>query len=391
MKAGGAASCAALAAAIIVLGCQAFQPPRTRSPPTSAPKDADLDWVCRQHDLLTDLHGRITFEDVQRTLCYVGELTAVRLDFAALAGAARAEVQRRCDAGMTAVDPGVSRPPSTIRQLHDVLQGIARIQLQAPGCSEAAMIAGMVHLLGHEYRFRSVDDLPARKAREAPAPSLINKSIVYVKFGKDLHGGQGIVEQALRATRGDHDHAVTGLILDLRGTEGTLVDEITRFLDLFLYDGVLMEKRDRRDGQIDRTFATRHPVAEAAPLIVLVDDKTQSGAEAFAGALRARGRALLMGGRTSGEALVQTAIELPSGSLLVIPVYDLMEPGVGVITGRGVTPDIEVDPAGRPTAGGEGDEVIRLAAQVLFAARSPAHGDLLAAAHRILASRAAPR
>ena len=372
-----------------MLGCQAFQPPRTRSPRSSAPKDADLAWVCRQHDLLTDLHGRITFEDVQRALCYVGELTAVRLDFAALAGAARAEVQRQCDAGMTAADPGVSRPPSTIRQLHDVLQGIARIQLQAPGCSEAAMIAGMVRVLGHEYRFRSVDDVPTRDAREAPAPSLINKSIVYVKFGKDLHGGQGIVEQALRATRGDH--AVTGLILDLRGTDGTLFDEITRFLDLFLDDGVVMEMRDRRDGQIDRTFATRHPVAEAAPLIVLVDDKTQSGAEAFAGSLRARGRALLIGGRTSGRALVQTAIELPSGSLLVIPVYDLMEPGVGVITGRGVKPDIEVGPAGGRREGGEGDEVIRLAAQVLFAARSPAHADLLGAARRILMSRAAPR
>jgi hypothetical protein len=384
VKGCGAASCAAVAvaAAAVLSGCQAFQPR------TTLPSDPDLVWVCHQHDLLTDFRGRITFEDVQRTLCYVGGHTAVRWDFAALASAARAEVQRRCDAGMTAADSEVSRPPSTIRQLYDVLQGIARIQLQAPGCSETAMITGMVRVLGDEYVFQPVGESPSDGADEAPAPSLINKSIVYVKFAT-LAGGQEIVEAALGATRADH--AITGLILDLRGADGAPVDELLRFVDLFVDDGVVLEMRKRRTGEIERILATRRPAAEAAPLIVLVDGKTHSGAEAFAGALRASRRALLIGQRTSGRAITQTTIELPSGSLLVIPAGDLLEPGVGVISGRGVKPDIAFGPAGGPHEGGETDEVIRLAAQVVLAARSPIHADLLSAAQRILAARAAPR
>ena len=388
---GAGAACAAAVAAVVVSGCLAAEPPPTH--PTSV-KDPDVTWVCSQHDLLTDLRGRITFEDVQRTLCHIGELAGRPLDYAALAAAARAEVQGRCDARMTAADAGVSRPPSTIRQLYDVLRGIAGVQLQAPGCSEAAMIAGMVRALGDEYGFRPVGESRAAAdddgaGDQAPSPSLINNSIVYVKFARSLSGGQQIVEAALAATRADH--AVTGLILDLRGVDGASVAEMDSFLDFFVDDGVMIEMRSRRTGEISQDLATRRPAAEAAPLIVLVDEKTHSGAEAFAGGLRARGRALLMGRRTSGKASVHATFELPSRSQLVIPVSDLLEPGAGIISGRGVTPDIEVGPAREPEVVGGADEVVRLAAQVLFAARSPVHADLLGAAQRLVALRGAPK
>jgi len=394
---GAGAACAAAVAAVVASGCLASQPRSTQ--PTSR-TDPDVAWVCSQHDLLTDLRGRMTFEDVQRTLCHIGELAGRPLDVAALAAGARAEVQRRCDARMTAADAGVGRPPVTIRQLYEVLRGIAGVQLQAPGCSEAAMIAGMVRVLGDEYGFRRVGESPAAAdddgdegdddgMDQAPSPSLINRSIVYVKFAQSLAGGRQIVEAALAATRADH--AVTGLILDLRGADGASVAEMDSFLDLFVDDGVVMEMRSRRTGEISRVFATRRPVAEAAPLILLVDDKTHSGAEAFAGGLRARGRALLMGRRTAGHAIVHTTFELPSRSLLNIPVSDLLEPGGGAISGHGVTPDIEVGAARGPDLAGDADEVVRLAAQVLLAARSPVRADLLGAAQRILALRGAPR
>ncbi len=366
--------------AVVVAGCASLQPRPTQN-------DPDVAWVCAQHDLLTDFRGRITFEDVRRTLCYVGRYGR-GVDFANLESAARAAA-RPCDQVATSSDVLVSPRPSTLSELYDHLSRAAAAASWSPGCGEAAMIAGMVRVLGDEYAFHPVDESTPANAVEPPTASLINKTIVYARFPRFLTGGQAIVEKALASARSDH--AVTGLMLDIRGTDGEPVEALARFVDLFLDDGIVLEWGDRRTGEIVQRRATRRPPAETLPLIVLVDEKTQSGAEAFAGALRARGRALLMGRHTLGRALVQTELDLPSGSRLVVPVGDLIEPGVGVITGRGVAPDIDVGAARPAPEGGDPDDVIRFAAQVLSTTRSPARGDLLNAAQRLLAARAVPK
>jgi hypothetical protein len=370
----------AVLVSVVVAGCASLQPRPTEN-------DADVAWVCAQHDLLTDFRGRITFEDVRRTLCYVGKYGG-GVDFANLEGAARAAA-RPCEQVATSSDVLVSPRPLTMSELYDHLSRAAATASWSPGCGEAAMIAGMVRVLGEGYAFHSVDEPPRVNVVEPPTASLINKTIVYARFPRFLTGGQASVEKALASARSDH--AVTGLLLDLRGTDGEPVEALARFVDLFVDDGVVLEWGERRTGEIVQRRATRRPPAETLPLLVLVDEKTQSGAEAFAGVLRARGRALLMGRRTLGRALVQTELDLPSGSQLVIPVGDLIEPGAGVITGRGVTPDIDVGAAHPVPEVGDKDDVIRFATQVLSTTRSPARGDLLNAAQRLLAAQAAPK
>jgi C-terminal processing protease CtpA/Prc len=86
-----------------------------------------------------------------------------------------------------------------------------------------------------------------------------------------------------------------------------------------------------------------------------------------------------------GRGTVQSIIDLPSGSRLRIPTGDLIEPGVGVISGRGVEPDVALAPT--PAGGADADDVIRFGVQVLSATRSGQRADLIDAAHRMLAWR----
>jgi hypothetical protein len=365
-------------------GCASAPPP----PPAARAKTPDLVWVCAQHDLLTDLRGRITFQDVQRTLCEAGRREE-RLDFAALAASALAEA-RRCGGEQRAiVRASPDRPPSTIRELYDALAAASAGGPSSPGCTEAAMIDGLVRALGAGYTFNPLNERRSPDVGETPSSSLVNKTIVYVRFPALLAGGRGAVEAALRAARGEH--TITGLMLDLRGADGAPVDELARFVDLFLDDGVALQWRARSTGRVETIGATRRPPAETLPLIVLVDEKTRSGAEGVAGTLRARGRALLIGRRTAGQGFVRSVEDLPSGSRLAIPTGDLIEPGVGVISGRGVSPDVELGPLPVPPASADGDAPVRLGAQVLAATRSAAWADLLEAARRVAATRAAQR
>ena len=365
-----------------VIGCvvQPQPPPGGQRP---VPEDRDLTWVCARHDLVTDLRGQMTFEDVQRTLCYLGRYGG-HLDFGALEGAAIAAAQR-CDAGRASPSLSPIRSARTIRDLYEILKVAAEGAGEASECTNRAMLQGMVASLGDEYRFRPIGDPPSTALDGAPEPSLLNQTIVYVKFPGLLNGGRQIVEQALRTAR--DGHAVRGLMLDLRGSDGAPMEELAQFLDLFFDDGVVLAWQHRKPSQLEQRNATRLPPAETAPLIVIVDDKTHSGAEAFAAVLRARGRALLVGRRTSGNALVQTVVDLPSGSHLLMPVGDLLEPGVGVISGRGVTPDVDLGPVlAAPNPGGE-DQAILFGAQVFLATRSNDRAELLQAARQILSAR----
>jgi hypothetical protein len=368
------------AAALAILSVLAvFTMGGCASGPRSRPeaRDPDVAWVCARHDLVSDLRGRITFEDVQRTLCDVGRYSD-RIDFRALEAAALAE------AGRCGGTPAAATGPSSLRGLFEALERAAAGQPE--GCVASAMIAGMVRALGRDYTFHPVGASQPATAEDQPAqPATLNKTIVYVKLVPSLNGGDRLVEDALRAAR--RDQAITGLMLDLRGADGAALQELARFIDFFIDDGTALEWKARPTGQMSQISATRRPPAETLPLIVLIDEQTQSGAEAFAGVLRARGRALLIGRRTMGRGTVQSIIDLPSGSRLRIPTGDLIEPGVGLISGRGVEPDVALGPTPAGGADADADAVIRFGVQVLSATRSGQRADLIDAAHRMLAWR----
>ena len=104
-----------------------------------------------------------------------------------------------------------------------------------------------------------------------------------------------------------------GLVLDLRGNGGGIVEQALAISSLFLRDNqsiVTVRTRGAPD-EISRTRGDH--AAEGVPLVVLTDGGTASAAEIVAGALQDHDRALVLGTTTYGKGLVQSLYSLDGG------------------------------------------------------------------------------
>lgn len=155
---------------------------------------------------------------------------------------------------------------------------------------------------------------------------------------------------------------IRALIIDLRGNTGGLLQESIRVADEFIDGGVLVYERSNtgqrsHDGQAGG-------LGIDLPLIVLVNNRTASGAELVAGAIQDRQRGILIGQRTFGKGTVQQIFPLSDGSSLHVTSSEWFTPAQQPLEAVGLTPDVEMipDSSGRDVELGEA--VRRLQAQL---------------------------
>jgi carboxyl-terminal processing protease len=104
------------------------------------------------------------------------------------------------------------------------------------------------------------------------------------------------------------------IILDLRGNPGGVVTEAVALASQFLPEKTLVFSTRGRKKAVDEDFRTsRSGRFTDLPLIVLIDAGSASAAEAFAGSMQDHDRALILGRRSFGKALMQTGFVVPSG------------------------------------------------------------------------------
>jgi len=132
-----------------------------------------------------------------------------------------------------------------------------------------------------------------------------------------------------------------GLVLDLRGNPGGLIDAAVQVAKRFLSHGVIATTY----GQLrmfNHMYQARNPGALAVPLVVLIDNDTASAAEMVAGALKDHERATLVGLPTFGKGTVQRHWRLttltPLNAGLRITVARFYSPRGQPYSGIGVTP-----------------------------------------------------
>ena len=159
--------------------------------------------------------------------------------------------------------------------------------------------------------------------------------------------GTGRVVRAAVTGRSPSGRPTGGVLLDLRGNPGGLLDEAVQTASAFLAGGpvVTYEPRGR---PVQRRTVTE-PGDAATPLVVLVDAGTASAAEIVAGSLRDRDRAVIVGSRTYGKGSVQEPVELADGSVIELTVGRYRTPGGRNLDGVGIEPDVAVS-ADRPPA-----------------------------------------
>jgi len=159
-----------------------------------------------------------------------------------------------------------------------------------------------------------------------------------------------------------------GIILDLRGNPGGLLDVVVDVADEFLDGGIILYAADGEGDIIEDFPASSGGLATDLPLIVLVDGGSASGSEVLAGALRDHERATLIGTITYGKGSVNILHELSDGSALYVTTARWLTPDLHLIEGVGLTPDIEVEITAEDIASGQ-DPQLESAIEYLQAQR----------------------
>jgi carboxyl-terminal processing protease len=133
---------------------------------------------------------------------------------------------------------------------------------------------------------------------------------------------------------------LSGIVLDLRGNPGGLLDEGVKTAAVFL-DGGLVTTFERRGAQPLQLDAKKGGDT-GTPLAVLVDGGTASAAEVVTGALQDRNRAVVVGSQTFGKGSVQEPKQLADGSAIEFTVGSYLTPSGRSLDGVGVHPDVPV-------------------------------------------------
>ncbi|HEY1256190.1 MAG TPA: S41 family peptidase [Terracidiphilus sp.] len=117
-----------------------------------------------------------------------------------------------------------------------------------------------------------------------------------------------------------------GLILDLRGNPGGLLDQAVDVCDHLLSKGqTIVSQRGRAFP--DRNYAATHGNGgKSFPIVVVVNRGTASAAEIVSGALQDHDRALIVGETTFGKGLVQTVYNLSENTGLALTTYHYYTP-----------------------------------------------------------------
>jgi carboxyl-terminal processing protease len=142
------------------------------------------------------------------------------------------------------------------------------------------------------------------------------------------------------------------LVLDLRGNPGGLVRSAVEIADMFISSGTIVSTRGRSvNEEVDYQA---HQVGTCnEPLVVLIDARSASASEIFAGAIKDHNRGTIVGHCTYGKGSVQGIFPLASYNCgLRLTTARFYSPAGHQISGRGVTPDVDVQMIAKPLENG---------------------------------------
>jgi carboxyl-terminal processing protease len=149
------------------------------------------------------------------------------------------------------------------------------------------------------------------EVRSVSVVRMVDSQTGYVRLKEFGESGAEEVRKAVRQLR---SRKARQLILDLRGNPGGIVTEAVDLAAEFLPARTLVFTTRGRKKVLNEDYRTKGGGEFVElPLIILLDEGSASASEALAGSLQDHDRALIVGRRSFGKALMQTGFLVPSG------------------------------------------------------------------------------
>ena len=185
-----------------------------------------------------------------------------------------------------------------------------------------------------------------------PQAKLLAGNVGYVHLSQFARNCTRDVLQAINQQKAKAGGGLKGLILDLRGNPGGLLEEAIELSDLFLSEGVIVKTVGEGAQRIHEVKEASSDAKDLAglPLIVLVNNSSASASEIVAGALKNNGRALVVGRQTFGKGSVQSLFDFTEPgrpteeAALKLTIAQYLTPGDISIQEVGITPDVALLP-----------------------------------------------
>jgi len=158
------------------------------------------------------------------------------------------------------------------------------------------------------------EEIPVRNVSYA---GYVDNGIGYIRLERFSRTAGDDVRNAIRELK--EKGPLKGIILDLRGNPGGLLDMAVDVASKFLPESTLVvSTRGRRSDSERKYYSTETPLLPSVPLALLVDRGSASASEIVAGAIQDLDRGIIVGTRTFGKGLVQTITRLSDHSSLKI-------------------------------------------------------------------------
>ncbi len=169
--------------------------------------------------------------------------------------------------------------------------------------------------------------------------AMIEDGYGYIRISQFQERVAEDVRKAIKAMSKQRD--LKGVVLDLRGNPGGLVEEAVRLCDLFLDQGIIVTTRGRGEPEVER--ARRGGTLTDLGLTVIINGGSASASEIVAGALQDHGRAIIVGEPSYGKGSVQNIIRLENEGALRLTVAKYYTPsGRPIDHDSSITPDVLV-------------------------------------------------
>lgn len=155
------------------------------------------------------------------------------------------------------------------------------------------------------------------KVKSVPYYGMLENNVGYVKLNSFTENAGRDVADALKELKSKN--TLSGLILDLRGNPGGLLNEAVNISNIFIPRGqeIVSTKGKLRD--LDHSYkAINDAVDTELPLAVMVNSGSASASEIVSGSIQDLDRGIIVGQRTFGKGLVQTTRPLSYNSQIKI-------------------------------------------------------------------------
>ncbi len=170
----------------------------------------------------------------------------------------------------------------------------------------------------------------------------VEGNVAYVRVSQFNEQTESGLKAAMEEAKSKLGGKMEGVVLDLRGNPGGLLEQAVAVSDAFLDQGEIVSTRGRRSQDSKRYNARKGDLAEGKPIVVLINGGSASASEIVAGALQDHNRAVVLGSKSFGKGSVQTIMPLGQYGALRLTTSRYYTPAGRSIQAKGIDPDVIV-------------------------------------------------